>query len=412
MNVMSNIDRAAVLRGKCVAVATEFDKYVVGLSFVGKLMISSAIQGGICHILAEGVPGTAKTRSVEVIARLLGGKFAVIQFTSDMMPKDITGSAYFEKEIDKATGQMVGKWKAAFGEMADANLILGDEINRGATHTQSAMLSPMSEGRVKLPTSSLSAELSTRQLPNVNVFMCTQNPIDQDGTNPLPEAQHDRFLYKVIYGYPTRKDELHLMRNPHLARRDILETIKPVITIDEVFETRQVVRDTVRTSESFEEYAATVVRATRRGSPEFMDLYRKNPDIRPILDAIKSGISPRANMALMEACKVRAFLFGKNEDGVSPRDFVMPEDLKALAPSVFRHRIIMKDEAALRVVKGAKPGDEPVSDDMFPTDGSITKKQVVDRLNHPGKNPITSDHVIDAILTHLDHTNDWSAYQR
>lgn len=409
---MSNIDRAAELRGKCLAVATEFDKYVIGMSYVGKLMISSAIQGGICHFLAEGVPGTAKTRSVEVIARLLGGKFAVIQFTSDLMPKDITGSAYFHKELDRESGQMVGSWKPAFGEMADANFILGDEINRGATHTQSAMLSPMSEGRVKLPTSSLSPEQSTRYLPKVNVFMCTQNPIEQDGTNPLPEAQHDRFLYKVVYDYPSREDELHLMRHPELARREILEQITPVITLDEIAETRELVRKHMSVLDPFVEYAASVVRATRPGSPEFIDLYRKNPAIRPILDAVLSGISPRANMALQDACRVRAFLFGKNKDGVSPRDFVMPEDLKAIAHAVFRHRIRMKDEAALRVVKGGKPEDNMWAEDPYPTDGSITKEQVVERLNKPGRNPITVDHFIDAILTHLDHTTDWSAYHR
>lgn len=408
---MSNKDRAADLRAKCLAVTAEFDKYVVGMSYVGKLMISSAIQGGICHFLAEGVPGTAKTRSVEVISRLMRGKSTVIQFTSDLMPKDITGSAYFHKELDRETGQMVGSWKAAFGDMADSNWILGDEINRGATHTQSAMLSPMSEGRVKLPASSLSAEESTRYLPKVNVFMCTQNPIEQEGTNPLPEAQHDRFLYKVIYDYPSRQDELHLMRNPHLARREILDQIEPVITLDEILETRQYVRENMRVANSFHEYAASVVRATRPGSPEFIDLYRKNPAIRPILDAVESGISPRANMALQDACRVRAFLFGKDEDGVSPRDFVMPEDLKAIAHAVFRHRIRMKDEAALRVVKGGKPDDNKWEIEPYPTDGSITREQVVERLNKPGKNPITVDHFIDAILTHLDHTTDWSAYQ-
>lgn len=411
---MSNMDRAAELRGKCLRVSAEFDKYVIGMSYVGKLMISSAIQGGICHFLAEGVPGTAKTRSVEVMQHLMGGKFAYIQFTSDLMPKDITGSAFFDKEIDPVTGLIKGQWKPAFGDMADANLVLGDEINRGATHAQSAMLSPMSEGRVKLPNSSLPKELSVKQLPEVNVFMCTQNPIEQDGTNPLPEAQHDRFLYKVVYDYPSRADELHLMRNPHLARREILEQIEEVITTDEILEARRWVRANISVEDAFIEYAGTVVRATRPGSPEWIELYNKNPKIRPILKAIKSGISPRANMALLEACRVRAFLFGKDEDGVSPRNFVMPEDLKALAHSVFRHRLLLKDEAALRVVKGGKKegeDDELIVASKYPTDGSITKEQVIERLEAPGFNPITVEHVIDAIITHLDHTTDWSQFR-
>jgi MoxR-like ATPase len=398
--------RSDELRAKCLEVVNQFGKYCIGLSHVGAYMMSSALQGGICHILALGVPGTAKTRSVEVFGRLIGGKFAIVQFTSDIMPKDIVGSAYYDKQIDPATGQVIGKWKPAFGELAFANITLGDEINRGGTHAQSAMLAPMSEGRVKLPGASLTAEESTRMLPEVNVFMCTMNPIDQEGTNPLPEAQHDRFLYQVVYDYLSRAFELELMKHPELARREILEKITSVITIDEILETRKIVRANMRMSDSFYEYAASVLRATRPGQPEFNDLYKKNPAIRPILDAIKSGVSPRANMALLEACRVRAFLYGKNEDRVSPRDFVMPEDLKALAHAVFRHRIIMKDEAALRVVKG----DRDATSVQYPSDGAITKAQVLARLNAPGKNPITADHVVDAILTHMDHTTDWKKY--
>ncbi len=422
--------RGDKLRQKALEVVTQFSQYCVGLGHVGTYMIASAIQGDLCHILALGVPGTAKTRSVEVIARLIDGKFAVIQFTSDMMPKDIVGSAYFDKQIDPATGQMIGKWKPAFGEMASANIVLGDEINRGGTHTQSAMLSPMSEGRVKLPGASLTAEESTRMLPEVNVFMCTMNPIDQEGVNPLPEAQHDRFLYNVLFGYLSRADELYLMKHPELARRDILKQIKPVITTDEILEIRGWVRANMRMTDTFYEYAASIIRATRPGQPEFEDLYEKNPAIRPILDMVKSGVSSRANMALLEACRVRAFMHGKHKDGVSPREFVMPEDLKALAHAVFRHRIIMKDEAALRFVKPkddeksgkvdkSDRGDKSKKDEKtavirprdIPSNAAITKEQVIERLNAPGFNPITSDHVVDAILTHMDHASDWSKYE-
>ncbi len=400
------VERADMLRAKALKVVEKFAYYCVGLEHVGAHMIASAIQGDLCHILALGVPGTAKTRSVEVFARLIQGKFAVIQFTSDMMPKDIVGSAYYDKFIDKESGQMMGKWKAAFSEMAYANITLGDEINRGATHTQSAMLGPMSEGRVKLPGASLTAEESTRYLPEVNVFMSTMNPLDQEGTNPLPEAQLDRFLLNVVYGYLSRANELHLMQHPELARRDILRTIESVINTDEILEIREYVRKNMRILLPFYEYAATVIRATRPGSPEFNDLYDKNPAIRPILDMVKMGVSSRSNMALMEACRVRAFLHGKNRDGVASRDFVMPEDLKALAHPVFRHRIAMKEEAALRV----NPGKIDRSLPEIPSGPGITKEQVIERLNRAGPNPITSDHVVDAILTHIDHATDWSKY--
>lgn len=407
---MATKERIAELRAKALRVSEEFDKFVIGQTMVGKLMISSAIQGGICHFLAEGVPGTAKTRSVEVFTRLVGNaQMAYIPFTSDMMPKDITGSAIYTKETNP-DGTVVGKWVPMFGEIADANIVMGDEINRGATHTQSALLGPMSDGRVKLPASSLPPEQSMRQMPKMNVFLCTQNPLDQEGTNPLPEAQHDRFLYNVKFNYPSREAELHLMRNPHLARRSILDTIKPVITVEEILELREYVLSNIKISDSYIEYAGTVVRATRPGSPEFVALWKKNPEIRPILEAIKSGISPRANIAFLEACMIRAFLFGTNEDGVSSRDFVMPEDLKALCHAVYRHRLTMKDEAALRVVKGAS-SEDMFSDDEFPSDGSITREQVVERLKRPGRNPILVEHAIDAILTHLDHTTDWSKYQ-
>lgn len=376
-----------------------FNGIVVGLPAVGQLLLSSAIQGGVCHFLAEGVPGTGKTRSVEVVTRLIGGHFEIVQFTPDLMPKDIIGTEFFNKET--------GRWQIKWGKIARANFVLGDEINRGDTRTQSALLSPMSEGRITVEASNMSGEETTRMMHPVNVFMCTQNPIEQEGTNPLPEAQHDRFLYKVFYGYPSRADEEFLMQNPHLADRAILDTLNPLVSLDEILATREWVKGNMVVSKHFNDYALTVIRATRPGSPEFVDLYNRYPEIRPILDSIKTGISVRANMALLRACQVRGFLFGKNEDGKSPRNFVMPEDLKALAHATMRHRILVKEEAAYRTVKGdadKRWGSE------YPEDGTITREQVVHRLNRPGRNPVTSDHVIDALITHIDHTNDSSAY--
>jgi MoxR-like ATPase len=394
------VDRGNELRAQCHGTLSEFNKYVIGLPQVGGFLLSSALQGGVCHFLAEGVPGIGKTRSVEVMARCIKGKSVVVQFTPDLMPKDITGTEYYNKQT--------GQWEIKWGPIVDANLIIGDEINRGDTRAQSALLSPMSEGRVTVPAANTSKEAAVRKLHPVNVFMCTQNPIEQEGTNPLPEAQHDRFLYKVVFDYPARSDEEFLMEHPELADQAILEEVEAKMSLDDVLETRAWIRSNMRVSKTFRQYALTVVRATRPGSPEFVDLWNKYPEIRPILDSISTGVSIRANIALLRACQVRAFLFGKNEDGQSPRDFVMPEDLKALSHSVLRHRIIMRDEAAHRVVRG---NEEKRSSGSYPTDGTITRQQVVERLNRAGKNPITSDHVIDAILTHLDHTTDWSAYE-
>lgn len=388
------------VRGRFLKLLRIFDATVVGLPYVGQLLISSAIQGGVCHFLAEGVPGIGKTRSIEVMARLIGGRFAIIQFTPDLMPKDIVGVEYYDKEK--------GRWVIRWGKMVGANLILGDEINRGDTRTQSALLSPMSEGRVTIEASNSSEEESTIYLHPVNVFMCTQNPLESDGTtNPLPEAQHDRFLYKVLYGYPSRSDEEYLMEHPELADRRILDTLKPVVSLDEILAVRQWIQENMVVSKHFRDYALTIVRATRPGSPEFVELYQRYPDIRPILDSVKTGISVRANMALLRACQVRGFLFGKNEDGKSARNFVMPEDLKALAHATMRHRILTREEAAYRTVKG--DADKRWAGE-YPEDGTITRQQVVHRLNRPGKNPITSDHVIDALITHIDHTNDSSLY--
>jgi MoxR-like ATPases len=387
------------VRGRYHKLLVSFNGVVVGLPYVGQLLVSSAIQGGVCHFLAEGVPGIGKTRSIEAMARLIGGRFEIIQFTPDLMPKDIIGIEY----PDKKTGEFKIKW----GKIAFANLILGDEINRGDTRTQSALLSPMSEGRVTIEASNVAGEEATKWLHPVNVFMCTQNPIEQEGTNPLPEAQHDRFLYKVIYDYPSRSDEEYLMEHPELADREILDTLRPIVSLDEIVETRKWVKSNMVVSKHFRDYALTVIRATRPGTPEFVDLYQRYPQIRPILDSIKTGISVRANMALLRACQVRGFLYGTNEDKKSPRNFVMPEDLKSLAHSTMRHRILTKEEAAYRTNKG--DADKRWAGE-YPTDGTITREQVVHRLNRPGKSPITSDHVIDALITHIDHTNDSSLY--
>lgn len=388
------------LRAKARAVFPIFDHYLKGVSEVGHLMMIAAIKGEVNHFLAEGLPGLAKTRSVEVFGRLINGRVWIIQGNPDTMPKDISGSEFFDKEK--------GIWRIRWTPLPSSNLIVVNEGNRMDTRTQGALFEPMSEGRVTVIASNLSEEDATRPMQEVNVVMFTQNPLDQLGTNPIPEAQKDRFLFWAVYDYPKRADELELMVDPRVASRAILNEIKPQISIDEILAARAWVQQFMRVSDTFRQYLLTVVRATRPGSEEFNDLWQKFPDIRPILDAIECGISPRANIALLEACRVRAFLFGTGEDGQSPRHFVMPEDLKALAKPVLRHRIVMKQEAAFRRVSGDAKGAQSVR--AVQRGGTVTRRELYDRIKRPGPNPITSDDVVDALLTHIDFSNDWKLY--
>jgi MoxR-like ATPase len=245
----------------------------------------------------------------------------------------------------------------------------------------------------------------------VRVYLCVQNDVGSEGTNPLPPAQYDRFLYKVNFDRIDRAAEKELLLNPALGDRDVLEYAaqERVLDLDQILAIRQWVRENMFVHERFIDYQLSVIRATVPGSPEFVALWRKHEAIRPILEHIKSGVSVRGNMALRRACQVRAFLFGKEENGVTPRSFVMPEDLRDLSHAVMDHRIVMTDRAATRVASGKVIEADRWAHES-PTDGTITREQVIHRLNRAGKNPILPQHVTDAVLTHLDHTDDPSRY--
>jgi MoxR-like ATPase len=380
-----------------------YNKYVKGMSHFGTLMISAVIQGGICHFLGEGEPGGGKTRSVEMIAAIIGGKTFLVQGTPDTLPRDIMGSEWLDKED--------GKWKLSWSPMPEANLVVGDEFNRLDTRTQSVFMSPMSEGRCSMTAPHVPPELTVRMMHPVRVYLCVQNDVGSEGTNPLPPAQYDRFLYKVNFDRIDRAAEKELLVNPALGDRDVLEHAaqERVLDLDQILAIRHWVRENMFVHERFIDYQLSVIRATVPGTPEFVSLWRKHEAIRPILEHIKSGVSVRGNMALRRACQVRAFLFGKDKDGVTPRRFVMPEDLRYLSHAVMDHRIVMTDRAATRVASG-KVIDEDRWGHEYPTDGTITRDQVIHRLNRAGKNPILPQHVTDAVLTHLDHTDDPSRY--
>lgn len=379
-----------------------FNKYVKGMPRVGRLMISSAIQGGVCHFLGEGLPGGGKTRSVEAVAAIIGGRSHVEQGTPDKLPKDIMGSEW----LDKADG----KWKVTWGKMADANIIMGDEFNRFDTRTQSVFMSPMSEGRCTVSAPHLPPEDGVRMMHPVRVFLCVQNDVGSEGTNPLPPAQYDRFLYKVNFRRIDRDSEREILLEPGLGDREVLDRIarERVLGLEDIVSMREWIQSNVRIHPNYVDYQLSIIRATEPGSKEFVELWTKYPAIRPILESIKSGVSVRGNLALLRACQVRAFLLGKNKDGVSPRHFVMPEDLRDLAHDVIDHRLVLDPRAGTRVVQGQ--ADEADRWKTYPADGSITREQVLHRLNRPGRNPILPAHVTDAILTHIDPTRDWSHY--
>jgi MoxR-like ATPase len=385
-----------------------YNKYVKGMSHVGTLMLSSAIQGGVCHFLGQGEPGGGKTRSVEVMAAIIGGNTYIVQGTPDLQPKDIMGSEWLDKTED-------GKplWRISWSEMRDANIVMGDEFNRMDTRTQATFMSPMSEGRCTIMAPHSDRKNTMAMMHPVRVFLCVQNDVGSEGTNALPPAQYDRFLYMVNFDRIDRAAEKSLLMDDTLGDREVLERVaeERVLSLDMILEIRKWIRANMFVHERFVDYQLSVIRATVPGTPEFIGLWKKYPEIRPILDSIKSGVSVRGDMALKRACQVRAFLFGKEKDNVTPRNFVMPEDLRALAHSVMDHRIVMTDRAATRVVSGkADPADRFAHE--YPTDGTITREQVVHRLNRPGKNPILPSHVTDAVLTHLDFTADPSAFSR
>jgi MoxR-like ATPase len=385
-----------------------YNKYVKGMDDVGKLMIYATIQGGVNGVLGEGLPGGGKTRSVEVIAALIGGRKFIVQGNPDLTPKDIMGSEW----LDRADN----RWRVSWSPMARANVVMGDEFNRLNSRCMSVFMSPMSEGRctIAAPHSEGVDEdgnVSTMMHP-VRVFLCVQNDVGSPDTNLVPPASYDRFLYMKNFLRIDAEAEKSLLMDESLGDREVLDKVanERVLSLDEILAIRQWIRKTMYVHERFVDYQLAVVRATNPGTPEFIKLWRDNEAIRPILDSIESGVSVRASMAFKRACQVRAFVEGKDKDGVSPRNFVMPEDLRALAHNVFDHRYVLSNRAATRVGPGSPVNVDRFAND-YPTNGTITKEEIVHRLNRPGKNPILPSHVTDVVLAYLDHTqaSDWAA---
>jgi MoxR-like ATPase len=282
-------------------VCDEVAKVVVGQSETVELLLAAAALGG--HVLLEGVPGVAKTLVANATARALGVEFRRVQFTPDMLPSDLTGT------LALRGGELAFRPGPIF-----TSVLLADEINRTPPKTQAALLEAMQERQV-------SVDGTPHPLPEPFLVVATQNPIEQEGTYPLPEAQLDRFLFKLDVGYPSAEDELALLRLP---RRGVtsssLAEVRPVASAEALAAARAEV-DAVEVSDDVAGYVSAIVRQTR------------------VLPSIELGASPRAGVHLLAAAQAAACLAG--------RSFVTPDDVAAMAPAVLRHRLVLRPEAEL-----------------------------------------------------------------
>jgi len=284
----------------------EIGKVIVGQTYMIERVLVGLLAGG--HVLLEGVPGLAKTLTVRTVCDAIHAKFSRIQFTPDLLPADLIGTVIY----DQRNGEFSSKLGPIF-----ANLVLADEINRAPAKVQSALLEAMQEHQVTIGD-------KTYPLPDPFVVMATQNPIEQEGTYPLPEAQVDRFMLMIKVGYPSRSEERAVMDRMTGA---VTASAGAKASPERLLESRKVVRD-VYMDERVKDYIVDVVFATRDPASKGMK------DLAPL---IEYGASPRASIALNLAARAHAFL--------RHRGYVTPEDVKAIGPDVLRHRIVLSYEA-------------------------------------------------------------------
>ena len=285
---------------------TGMDQTIVGQRHLVESLLIGLLSDG--HVLLEGVPGLAKTLAIKTLAQLIDAKFSRIQFTPDLLPADVIGTMIYSQKDEKF---MVEQGPVF------ANFVLADEINRAPAKVQSALLEAMQEREVTIGK-------QTFKLPSPFLVLATQNPIEQEGTYPLPEAQVDRFMLKVVIDYPKLDEEKKIIRQNIGGERP---AVRPVLSTKEIAEARDVVRQ-VYLDEKIEQYIADIVFATR-----YPDKY----NLKEIKDYIEFGGSPRASINL--ALAARAFAFIKR------RGYVIPEDVRAVAHDVLRHRIGLTYEA-------------------------------------------------------------------
>lgn len=283
---------------KVQAMIHNVERVIVGKRAMVELVVTALLAEG--HVLLEDVPGVGKTVMVRAFAKSIEGNFKRIQFTPDLLPSDVVGvSIYNPKELtfEFRPGPIMG------------NIILADEINRASPRTQSALLESMEEG-------SLTVDGHTIELEKPFLVIATQNPIEHEGTYPLPEAQLDRFLLKLKMGYPSRAEELVILQRA--MGQEPIEQITSIMTREELLQLQQMVKQ-VTVQDHVKQYMIDCAHATR-----------EHP-------AIQLGVSPRGSIALMKACQAYAFIQG--------RTFVTPDDVQYILPNVFEHRIVLRPEA-------------------------------------------------------------------
>jgi len=302
MEYNSRIDLTA-LSTQINALKEQAHSVVIGQEDVLDLMLTSIIADG--HILLEGVPGVAKTLMVRTLSQLIGADFKRLQFTPDLMPSDVLGTSI----LNAKTGEFTFRKGPVFTE-----LLLVDEINRAPAKTQASLFECMQERQVTF-------DGTTYPLPALYIVMATQNPIDQEGTYRLPEAQMDRFLMKIVVGYPSMEAEMKML-NEYNSGNNLHEVkkLQKVLSVEDLLQMRRLLPEVV-VDESLMQYICNITTATRTTPYTWM------------------GASPRASIALLQSAKAHALLSG--------RDFVTPDDVRFLAPHVLAHRVTLTAEAEL-----------------------------------------------------------------
>jgi MoxR-like ATPase len=286
---------------------SEVGKVIIGQSYMLDRLLIGLLSNG--HVLLEGVPGLAKTLTIKSLSQAIHAKFSRIQFTPDLLPADVIGTLIYNQQKN----EFVVRKGPIF-----ANFILADEINRAPAKVQSALLEAMQERQVTIGD-------TTYKLDEPFLVLATQNPLEQEGTYPLPEAQVDRFIMKVVVGYPSRSEEQLIIRQN--VQGVPSATVNPVVSVQEIISARQMVRD-IYMDEKVEQYILDIVFATRNPSQFGLD------NLKPL---ISYGSSPRGSINLAIASKAVAFL--------NKRGYVIPEDIRSICIDVLRHRIGLTYEA-------------------------------------------------------------------
>jgi MoxR-like ATPase len=298
-------ERLAAIAARAAEVTREVSRVFVGAPEVAELLLVTLFARG--HVLLEGVPGVAKTTLAKAFASTLRCEFKRVQFTPDLLPADITGT-YVHSPND-------GTWKLREGPVF-ANVLLADEINRAPAKTQSALLEAMQEFQTTI-------DGETRKLPSPFIVIATQNPVEQAGTYPLPEAQIDRFLMRLVIGYPNARDEELMLRRFTTGTPEV----RPMLRPEEILFAQQLVK-AVHVEDAILDFVVRLCEFTRRHGMVFL------------------GASPRAGLALVQASMAQALVHG--------RPFVLPDDIKRLAPAVLCHRMVLTPEAQMEGITGER----------------------------------------------------------